>query len=322
MPHRYPVSTTRFAVTLAGFTLAGPLVCPARAQPASAASSAGTVTAAPAPPTPLPVQWEELTGPDFPLAVAQAGGTAVIPLGIVERHGPHLPLGTDLINIRAIALRAAAEEYAIVFPPYFVGQIFEARHQPGTLAYSERLMWDLLQETVDELARNGITKIVLVNGHGGNNNFLPFFCQAQLARRRTVAVFLYQPAQDPEQDPAIQSMLKTPMDWHGGEVETSTMMGHRPDLVRLERAGDGSGADQARLEGLTDVYTGIWWYARFPNHYAGDAAPSSAALGEKVIAARARHLAGVIRQIKADRRVLELQDRFFDEAEAPLKPRP
>lgn len=321
MPFRHPVSAARLAVTFVWLAVAGLAIGTAGAQPVATTPASGAGPAAPIPPLALPVQWEELTGPDFPRAVAQAGGTALVPLGIVERHGPHLPLGTDLLNVRAIALRAAAEEYTIVFPPYFVGQIFEARHQPGTLAYSERVMWDLLQETVDELARNGITRIILVNGHGGNNNFLPFFCQAQLARRRDAAVFLYQPAQDPEMDPAIQSMLKTPMDWHGGEVETSTMMGHRPDLVRLERAGDGSGADQARLEGLTDVYTGIWWYARFPNHYAGDATPSNAALGEKVIAAKARHLAGVIRQVKADTRVLELQERFFDEAEAPLKPR-
>jgi creatinine amidohydrolase len=317
MHHPRPVP---FAVLAAALTLAtlGPAAV-SGAQPRPAAPAPGPPQPAAEQRMSLPAQWEELTAPDFVRAVDRSGGTALIPLGIVERHGPHLPLGTDMINVRAIALRAAAEEYTIVFPPYYVGQIFEARHQPGTLSYSERLMWDLLQETVDEIARNGIKKIILVNGHGGNNNFLPFFCQSQLARRKDYAVFLYQPAQDPELDPAIQSMLKTPLDWHGGEVETSTMMGHRPDLVRLERAGDGSGADQARLSGLTDAYTAIWWYARFPNHYAGDASPSNAALGERVLAAKARHLAAMIRQVKADTRVLELQERFFREAEAPLK---
>ena len=318
MRHPRPVQLVAVTAALAIATLGRAVT--ARAQPgASAPTLALAAPAAPVPPLQLPVQWEDLTAPDFVRAVERSSSTALIPLGIVERHGPHLPLGTDMINVRAIALRAAAEEYTIVFPPYYMGQIFEARHQPGTLAYSERLIWDLLQETVDEIARNGIRKIILVNGHGGNNSFLPFFCQAQLARRKEYAVFLYQPAQDPELDPSIQSMLKTPLDWHGGEVETSTMMGHRPDLVRLERAGDGSGTDQARLAGLTDAYTAVWWYARFPNHYAGDASPSSAALGERVLAAKARHLAAMIRQVKADTRVLELQDRFYREAEAPLK---
>ena len=265
------------------------------------------------------VRWEELTAPAFVRAVERSAATAVIPLGIVEKHGPHLPLGTDMINIREVALRAAAEEYTIVFPPYFVGQIFEARHQPGTLAYSERLMWDLLQETVDELGRNGIRKIILVNGHGGNNSFLPFFCQAQLARRQDYAVYLFQPTTDPEADAEIQKLRKTTMDMHGGDVETSTMMAHRPDLVDLASVGMQSGGDQARLEGLQDAYTAIWWYARFPNHYAGDAQSSNRELGEKVLAARAKQLAAMIRAVKADTRTLELQQRFYGEAEAPLK---
>jgi len=123
--------------------------------------------AAAQPATSLPVQWEELTAPDFVTAVARSAATVIVPLGIVEKHGPHLPMGTDLFDARELSLRAAREEYAIVFPPYYFGQIFEAKHQPGTLAYSERLIWDLLQETVDEIARNGAKKIILVNGHGG-----------------------------------------------------------------------------------------------------------------------------------------------------------
>jgi creatinine amidohydrolase len=267
----------------------------------------------------LPVRWEELTAPDFVKAVERSSGTAVIPLGIIEKHGPHLPMGTDLLDVREVVTRAAKQEYTIVFPPYYFGQIFEARHQPGTLAYGERIMWDLLQETVDEIARNGIKKIILANGHGGNNSFLPFFCQSQLARRRDYALYLFQPESDPESAAEVQKMRKTSMDMHAGEVETSTMMAHRPDLVHVERAHDQSGADQARLAGLTDTYTPIWWYARFPNHYAGDAGPANRELGEKVVAAHAAQLARMIKAVKADTKVLELQNRFFGEAEAPLK---
>ena len=118
-------------------------------------------------------------------------------------------------------------------------------------------MWDLLQETVDEIARNGVKKIVLVNGHGGNNSFLPFFCQSQLARRRDYAVYLFQPSRDAEADPRVKARRKTPVDLHAGEVETSMVLAHRPDLAHPERAGDQSGADQARLEGLKDAYTAI-----------------------------------------------------------------
>jgi creatinine amidohydrolase len=285
----------------------------------AAATAAAQTPSAPNAPGELSVHWEELTAPDFARAVERSAGTAIVPLGILEKHGPHLPLGTDLFDARELATRAARQEYTIVFPPYYFGQIFEARHQPGTVAYSERLIWDLLQETVDEIARNGIRKVILVNGHGGNNSFLPFFCQSQLARRRHFAVYLFQPDADPEASAAIRKLRKTDMDMHAGEVETSTMLAHHPQLVHLERAGEQSGADQARLgAGLPDTYTAIWWYARFPNHYAGDARPANRELGEAVVSARARQLGAMIRAVKADAKVLELQRQFFDQAERPL----
>jgi len=267
----------------------------------------------------LSTRWEELTAPDFVKAVDRSAGTAVIALGVIEKHGPHLPLGTDVLDSRELALRATRQEYSIVFPPYYVGQIFEAKHQPGTLAYSDRLIWDLLQETLDEIARNGIKKIILVNGHGGNTNYLQYFCQAQLARRRDYALFLFQPSSDPEADARVKALRKTPVDMHAGEVETAMMLAHRPDIVHTERAADQSGADQARLQGLKDAYTAIWWYARFPNHYGGDGSPATAELGTLVLDQRAGQLAAMIRAVKADTRVLELQSRFFAESEAPTR---
>jgi creatinine amidohydrolase len=275
---------------------------------------------APAPPSgQLPLQWEELTAPDFVKAVERSGGTAVIPIGVVEKHGPHLPMGTDMLDVREVALRAVKREYSIVFLPYYFSQIFEAKHQPGTLAYSSQLIWDVLQETVDEIARNGIKKIIIVNGHGGNNSFLPFFCQSQLARRRDSVVYLFQPSDDPAFDAKLKSMMKTPVDMHGGEMETSTMLAHRADIVHPDRAKEQSGADQARLSGLKDAYTAIWWYARFPNHYAGDGSPANKELGNLVLDHEADQLAAMIRSVKADTKALELQNQFFEQSEAPLK---
>src|SRR5216117_355578 len=136
---------------------------------------------APSPPPPqnkLSVHWEELTAADFRDGIARAQGTCLLPFGILEKHGPHLPLGNDLLNVRYAALNAAQQEYAIVFPEYYFGQIFEAKHQPGTVAYSRGLELQLLQETTDEMARNGCKKVIIVNGHGGNNSLLPFFADA------------------------------------------------------------------------------------------------------------------------------------------------
>ena len=115
--------------------------------------------------------WEELTAPEFAAAVKSAGA-CIVPLGVIEKHGDHLPLGTDLINVRALAIKAAAIEPAIVFPPYYFGQICEARHQPGTLAFHGGFLLEALRGICAEIARNGLRKIILLNGHGGNIHLL------------------------------------------------------------------------------------------------------------------------------------------------------
>lgn len=270
----------------------------------------------------LPVRYEELTAPDFVQAVAKSGATCVIPLGILEKHGPHLPIGTDLIDCREVSLRAAAEEYTIVFPAYFVGQIFEAKNQPGTIAYGSRMMLDFLQQTCDELARNGIKKIILVNGHGGNDSFLRYFCQSQLESRRDYAVFLFDPAYDTATEERLNKLRKTTLDGHAGEEETSVMLAHHPDLVRLDKAGAESGEDVKRLAGLKHAYTGIWWYAGQPNHYRGDGSAGNKEFGQAVFEAESTLLAEMIRSVKKDTVTLELQKRFFDDAAKPLETKP
>jgi creatinine amidohydrolase len=285
------------------------------------AAAAGPQAAKPAAP-PLSVRYEELTTPDFARAVARSGGTCIVPLGILEKHGPHLPLGTDLIDCREVSLRAAASEYAIVFPPYFVGQIFEAKHQPGTIAYGSRMMLDFLQQTCDELARNGLKKIILVNGHGGNDAFLHYFCQSQLETRRDYVVYLFDPAYDEATEARLDKMRKTTVDGHAGEEETSVMLAHRPELVRLDRAGDESGADQKRQAGLKNAYTGIWWYAAQPNHYRGDGSAGNAAFGQALLEAEAGALVEMIRSVKKDMVTPEVQKKFFDDAAKPLETKP
>jgi creatinine amidohydrolase len=263
----------------------------------------------------LSTKWEELTAPDFVQAIHQSQGVCVLPFGIIEKHGPHLPLGTDLLDVRFAVSNAVKQEYAVVFPEYYFGQIFEARQQPGTLAYSLSTQLVLLQETVNEMARNGCKKIVIVNGHGGNNSLLPLFGQAQLASQRDYVVYVFGL---PNENVAGRPALKTPFDMHAGEVETSNMLIARPDLVHQDRAGQQSGADQHRQKLPDSVYTGIWWYARFPNHYAGDASAANKELGEFDQKTWSREIAEAIKAIKADDESLKLQNQFFEDAKHPL----
>jgi creatinine amidohydrolase len=265
----------------------------------------------------LPYHYGELTAPDYVKAVEQSGGTAVIPAGILEKHGPHLPLSTDLILSREISSRAAELEYTIVYPEFYFGQIFEAKHQPGTIAYSPELVWNMLEETCEELHRNGITKIILVNGHGGNNNLFAYFCQSQLARKKDYSVFFFQP-DDSEVDKKIEALRLSDYGGHADEVETAMVYAIRPDLVHAERASSQSGRNQERLN-LPYAYTGIWWYASFPNHYAGDGSSPNKEIGELNLNSRAQQLATLIKALKETDVVSELQNIFYKQAENPLE---
>ena len=264
--------------------------------------------------TKLSVHWEELTGPDFVKAIQQAQGTCILPIGILEKHGPHMPIGSDLLNARYVALHAAEQQYAVVFPEYYFGQIAEARQEPGTVAYSRELQLALLQATTDEMGRNGCKKVLIVNGHGGNNHLLPYFAQTQLEKPHDYVVYVFDQRIPASGGPA----KKTTVDQHAGESETSKMLIVRPDLVHMDRAKNESGDDQHHVNLPDGVYTGIWWYARFPDHYAGDGSVANKELGEYQMKWWVDAVSKTLVAIKADNDSLRLQKEFFEKATHPL----
>jgi creatinine amidohydrolase len=267
----------------------------------------------------LSTKWEELTAADFRQGIAQARGTCLLPFGILEKHGAHLPLATDLLNVRYASLQSASQEYAIVFPEYYFGQIFEAKHEPGTVAYSVELQLRLLQETTDEMARNGCKKIIIVNGHGGNEHLLPLFAQSQLDKPHDYVVYVLVGGRS---NPGGPQKKSTGIDYHAGENETSNTIVSRPDLVHLDRASSESGADQKRLSLPEGLYTGIWWYARFPNHYSGDGSVATKELGEWNMKNWIDTIVDAIRAAKADDASLKLQNEFYEKSKHPLDTKP
>ncbi len=266
----------------------------------------------------LSVHWEELTAGDFRQAIQQSRGTCLLPFGILEKHGPHLPLGTDLLDVRHAVLNAAQKEYAVVFPEYYFGQIFEAKHEPGTIAYSARLQLELLQETTDEMARNGCKKIIIVNGHGGNESLLPYFAQTQLDTPHDYVIYVLGIVDAPPGGPSKKS---TGPDMHAGEGETSSMLVSRPDLVHMDRANQQSGADLARLKLPDNLYTAIWWYARFPEHYSGNGSVATKELGAYRMNAWIDAIVKAIQSVKGDQTSLQLQNEFYEKSKRPLETR-
>jgi creatinine amidohydrolase len=261
----------------------------------------------------IPARWDELTASDWPRALVQSDSTCILPFGILEKHGPHVPIGSDLIQVHEWALRAVKQSYAVVFPDYLFGQINEAKHQPGTFALPERVIWDLLEATCDEIGRNGFKKIVIINGHGGNTWLIRYFVQTRLSKRRNYAVYFFEPCEDSLYRKKFATLYHSDGqdDGHAGEMETSTLLDMRPDLVQMDRANDESGKSQKRLR-LPNLYTGIWWYADFPNHYAGDGSKATKALGQLINEHYVSQLVQALNVVKADKQTLRLQTEFFD----------
>jgi creatinine amidohydrolase len=98
---------------------------------------------------------------------------------------------------------------------------------------------------------------------------------------------------------------------HAGERETSTLLYLRPELVKLDSATRESGENQKRLS-IPDVYTAIWWYASFPNHYAGEGGKATRELGKVLTDHTVDALVRALKAIKADTKTLQLQNEFYD----------
>jgi creatinine amidohydrolase len=262
-------------------------------------------------PKTLKVRWDEMTAPEFSRAVKNAKGVCVVPMGVLEKHGEHLPLGTDLFRATRVAEEAAKRAGAVVFPSYYFGQINEARHQAGTVALESRLLLKILGAVCEEISRNGLKKIILLTGHGGNWQMLEYFCQCALERARDYTVYVPRGGGDPDTDRKLKGMLKDKYDGHAGEGETSEIMVIRPDTVNMKDDVPGRGLPRKGLKHLPNVYSGIWWYAEHPDHYAGQARLASVAKGKLILERDICYMSGVIKAVRNDLITPKLTREFY-----------
>jgi len=139
-----------------------------------------------------------------------------------------------------------------------------------------------------------------------------------LERRREYVVFVARRPGYDEIVKQIQRMRKTDWGGHADEVETSWMMVVRPDLVQLGRAARDDGRPRGRLTAAEEAFTGIFWYADYPDHYAGDARPANQRLGRLALESWTLGLARVIKAVKQDKMARKLQEEFYGRAEEPV----
>ncbi len=257
------------------------------------------------------MQWEQLTSDDFVQAVKDTG-VCIIAMGVVERHSTHLPLGTDYLSGHAVACLAAEKEKAVVFPPFYFGQIYEARCFPGTITIKPTLLMELVQGVLDEIGRNGFKKVILLNAHGGNEHFLPFLAQCSLWEQKPYSIYLHTGELSAERQQEWDSLLETDEHGHACECESSVLMASYPDLVDKNDISSQPGTALHRLSHLPNNYSGIWWYADYPEHYAGDARPASVEKGLRLRQIKVDALAEYIQAVKADQVVPALEHEFFE----------
>lgn len=255
------------------------------------------------------MQWENLTGKTFVEAVEASQGVCILPIGVLEYHGRHLPLGTDMLHSHAVACAAAEIEPAVVYPAYHFGLNMEAKHFPGTIVLSERLLFVLLEELCDEISRNGLKKIVLLSGHGGNRYYLPLFVQLIIDKGKDYVVYYF--SHFTASHEVEKHIIESQVDGHAGERETSMGLYVNPELVRMDLLEESDvWPDRARHEHLGDVLTVADWYARFPEQCSGDPRPATAEKGKAMFEAQVEGLVQRLRLIKQDTAAAEIYAEF------------
>lgn len=264
------------------------------------------------------MKWENLTSLDFEKAVKKCQGVGIIPVGVLEPHSSHLPLGADMLVAHAAACAASEQESAIVFPAYPYGINIESTHLPGSVALQLDLLFSLLENICDEMARNGLTKIILHSGHGGNRYFLPQFVQMLPAKKKNYVVYYA----DLEFYPNAEELLDADEFGHAGEAETSILLHLYPELVKMAQLPSKAFTSLKRNAKLKEVnaYTQMDWYAQYPHMYVGDAHTATPEKGKIIFDYTVNALVKLIRAVKDDDITPNLVKEFNQRISHPQPP--
>ena len=233
--------------------------------------------------------WENLREEEFETAIKNSKGVCVIPVGCLEKHGQHLPVGTDVIHITEIARRAAEIEPVCIFPTMYFGEKTGAGEFAGTVIFSPELRLQILKESCSEIYRNGFDKILLYNGHGGNQSMISYFSRSVLYEKSPYSVFDYSLGSDfatpkkllnegykyltTEDRKILQAYNDEKKRFgHADFIETGWVYGVRPETVRLDKVNQESYTSTHRFDEFSNhrVNTPFAWMANYPNSYEGD----------------------------------------------------
>lgn len=249
-------------------------------------------------------RWAELRAPDFRSLPADA--VAVLPLGAVEQHGPHLPLSVDYNLVEAVIDRAmplVKGATVLVLPTLRITKSDEHMRHPGTLTLSAETLLAVLRDVGASVARAGVTRLVLFNGHGGNTALLQVAAR-DLRISHDLLVAHCSWSRFAETDGLFAS-ADYARDLHAGASETSAMLAARPDLVDMGAAPapDNVLPDwhaRQRFLGLTGEAAAPAWIIDdlSPTGVVGDATDADAERGARLLSSAARNFAAFLAEFR------------------------
>jgi creatinine amidohydrolase len=161
--------------------------------------------------------------------------TAILPCGAIEQHGPHLPVDIDYFDATYMAKKVAAtcsDPKPFVLPPIPYGVSYHHEEFKGTLSVTNDALSRFIYDIGMNLAKNGIKKLILLNGHGDNAPTLSY--AAQMINRDAQIFVCVETGETSDID--LYDLIETPNDIHAGEIETSTTLAIRPEVVQMEKA--------------------------------------------------------------------------------------
>jgi len=226
---------------------------------------------------------EEMTPQEITDALKEVD-TVVVPLGSVEQHGPHLPVGTDTLIPITVAKRVAQRAKVLVAPAVYYGNSLSMVDMKGVFTVTPDTLASLLLDLCKSFSRQGFKKIVFINGHGGNKQVLSFI--GQKARMETGALIVRIDWWDIAAEEIPKICEKEVV--HADEGETSMMLACRPELVDMTKAVKDDTSDKL-VKALTDgkpknmpqVYVPFSKWSK--TGLIGDATKASKIKGEKIL---------------------------------------
>lgn len=244
----------------------------------------------------------EMTWPELKQAVGE-GRIAVLPAGILEQHGPHLPLDVDILLANTVCKRAGAlvPDKVVVVPPIVHGHSPHHMEFPGTLTIDPIHMIHYVLDVCLSLAHHGFTKILIVNGHGSNAPVLDLAARQTIikteGRAACASMFYFHTEEFETAAKEIFPEVQGKVD-HACIIETSLYMGVRPDLVQLEKAEDDPQTGIMNL-GTAPLPLRLWWSALSKEGIKGYVKGASQERGERALAAAVQGMARVFEQFHA-----------------------